>query len=184
MLRELGQGVVLAAPGSTWAGRTAGRRSGTGGTGGPTRLRFSGPQGRDLSVVDDGRPAGPDRSRGGAGRGALVLSATARDAAAEDDVEAQALWRAVRAPILARAGDVRAAEELAFAAVDFAARSEHRCCVPKRCASWPRCCGWRASSRQRASRSSRPLRCMGSRPTSCPPRAHRLARRVAGRLRA
>jgi hypothetical protein len=55
---------------------------------------------------------------------ALALLVTAEQAAAEDDVDAQVLWRSTRAPILARAGDSAGAEALARAAVEIAARAE------------------------------------------------------------
>ena len=55
---------------------------------------------------------------------ALELSLAAEQAAASDDVEAQALWRAVRAPILARSGQLAEAEALARAALGFALGAE------------------------------------------------------------
>ena len=55
---------------------------------------------------------------------ALALTKTAEQATAADDMESQALWRMVRAPILARAGDVAQAEELARSAVDLVRRTE------------------------------------------------------------
>ncbi len=55
---------------------------------------------------------------------ALALSKTAEQQADEDDFDSQALWRSTRAPILARAGDLNGAEELARAAVDLVRRSE------------------------------------------------------------
>jgi class 3 adenylate cyclase/tetratricopeptide (TPR) repeat protein len=55
---------------------------------------------------------------------ALALCATAERATAADDVESQALWRMVRAPIIARAGDGVAAEALARSAVELARRTE------------------------------------------------------------
>jgi tetratricopeptide (TPR) repeat protein len=51
---------------------------------------------------------------------ALRLTMTAEGLAAADDVEAQALWRSVRAPIIARAGDPAEAERLARDAVGLA----------------------------------------------------------------
>jgi class 3 adenylate cyclase/tetratricopeptide (TPR) repeat protein len=47
---------------------------------------------------------------------AMAFSRIAEDAAAADDVETQALWRSVRAPILARAGRLLEAESLARSA--------------------------------------------------------------------
>jgi len=55
---------------------------------------------------------------------ALTLSLTAEQATADDDTESQALWRMVRAPILARAGEAAQAEELARAAVALARKTE------------------------------------------------------------
>jgi class 3 adenylate cyclase/tetratricopeptide (TPR) repeat protein len=55
---------------------------------------------------------------------ALALSVTAEQASAEDDLESQSMWRAVRAPIVARAGDTTQAEGLARDAVAFARRTE------------------------------------------------------------
>jgi ATP/maltotriose-dependent transcriptional regulator MalT len=55
---------------------------------------------------------------------ALALSRTAEAVAAEDDLESQALWRLVRAPIVARAGDLADAESLAGTAVELARRTE------------------------------------------------------------
>lgn len=55
---------------------------------------------------------------------ALVLSRTAEEATASDDTESQALWRMVRAPILARAGDWQQAEELARQAVELVRQTE------------------------------------------------------------
>jgi class 3 adenylate cyclase/tetratricopeptide (TPR) repeat protein len=55
---------------------------------------------------------------------ALALSKTAEEIAAADDVVSQALWRAVRAPIVARAGDIAEAETLARTAVELLRQSE------------------------------------------------------------
>lgn len=55
---------------------------------------------------------------------ALALSRTAEEATADDDMESQALWRMVRAPILARAGDLAQAEALARAALALVRQSE------------------------------------------------------------
>ena len=55
---------------------------------------------------------------------ALALLVAAEDAAAADDIEAQALWRSVRAPILARDGDLAEAESLARSAVELAGASQ------------------------------------------------------------
>ena len=55
---------------------------------------------------------------------ALAMTQAAEAAAAADDIESQALWRSIRAPILARAGDLAAAEALARAAVELARKSE------------------------------------------------------------
>ena len=55
---------------------------------------------------------------------ALAFSRAAEAAAAEDDIDAQVQWRAVRAPIVARAGDVATAEDLARAALTMARAAE------------------------------------------------------------
>jgi ATP/maltotriose-dependent transcriptional regulator MalT len=44
-----------------------------------------------------------------------------------DDIESQALWRSIRAPIVARHGNIALAEELARTALQFVRRTEaHR----------------------------------------------------------
>jgi ATP/maltotriose-dependent transcriptional regulator MalT len=55
---------------------------------------------------------------------ALQLTLDAEAAAAEDDVDAQIQWRAVRAPILARRGELAFAESLARRAVELAAGAD------------------------------------------------------------
>lgn len=55
---------------------------------------------------------------------ALRLSEQAEAATAEDDMESQALWRMVRAPLLARRGELGPALELARGAVERVQRSE------------------------------------------------------------
>jgi class 3 adenylate cyclase/tetratricopeptide (TPR) repeat protein len=55
---------------------------------------------------------------------ALELSRAAEQTTDEDDFDSQALWRATRAPIIARAGDLAAAETLARHAVELVRRSE------------------------------------------------------------
>jgi tetratricopeptide (TPR) repeat protein len=55
---------------------------------------------------------------------ALGLLITAEQATADDDVESQALWRAIRAPILARQGHHDEAETLARAAVELTMSTE------------------------------------------------------------
>ena len=55
---------------------------------------------------------------------ALALTQTAEAARADDDVDAQVLWRATRAPILARAGQLTEAEALARAAHEKARETE------------------------------------------------------------
>jgi class 3 adenylate cyclase/tetratricopeptide (TPR) repeat protein len=57
---------------------------------------------------------------------AMALSRTAEEASAEDDIESQALWRAVRAPMLARGGALAEAEALARSALDFARQTDAR----------------------------------------------------------
>jgi ATP/maltotriose-dependent transcriptional regulator MalT len=55
---------------------------------------------------------------------ALALTREAEAATAPDDTESQALWRMVRAPILARAGEATLAEQLAREALDLVRRTE------------------------------------------------------------
>jgi tetratricopeptide (TPR) repeat protein len=55
---------------------------------------------------------------------ALGFSRAAEQAAADDDVESQALWRSIRAPIVARAGDLTQAESLARSAVALAMQTD------------------------------------------------------------
>lgn len=55
---------------------------------------------------------------------ALELTRLAERNAAADDVDAQVLWRSVRAPILARAGALEEAEALARASLDMARQTE------------------------------------------------------------
>jgi ATP/maltotriose-dependent transcriptional regulator MalT len=55
---------------------------------------------------------------------AMEFSKAAEAATAADDMESQVAWRAVRAPILARAGRLDEAEALARSAVDLALQTE------------------------------------------------------------
>jgi class 3 adenylate cyclase/tetratricopeptide (TPR) repeat protein len=55
---------------------------------------------------------------------AHALSLTVEGIAAEDDLDAQVQWRSVRAPILARLGELAEAESLARAALDLARSSD------------------------------------------------------------
>ena len=55
---------------------------------------------------------------------ALTFSQVAEDATAADDVDSQALWRSIRAPILARAGNLAEAESLARSAVELARQGD------------------------------------------------------------
>ena len=55
---------------------------------------------------------------------ALEFSRKAEEAATEDDVDAQVQWRSIRAPIIARAGDLAGAEAMARAALTMARASE------------------------------------------------------------
>ena len=55
---------------------------------------------------------------------ALELTRLAERNAAPDDIDAQVLWRSVRAPILARAGAVAEAESMARVALDMARQTE------------------------------------------------------------
>ena len=60
----------------------------------------------------------------GRDKDALALSNTAERAAAADDIDAQIQWRSVRAPILARMGQVAEGEALARAALDLSLGAE------------------------------------------------------------
>ena len=55
---------------------------------------------------------------------ALALTEAAEAAASEDDFDAQILWRAVRAPILARAGQFGEADELITSALESARKAD------------------------------------------------------------
>lgn len=55
---------------------------------------------------------------------ALVFSYVAQAATAADDIDSLALWRSIRAPILARAGKFGEAETLARSAVEISGQSE------------------------------------------------------------
>ena len=55
---------------------------------------------------------------------ALVLTQRAEQATADDDTESQALWRMARAPVLARAGELALAEELARRAIELVQGTE------------------------------------------------------------
>ncbi len=55
---------------------------------------------------------------------ALELTRTAEARAADDDVDAQVLWRSIRAPILARLGALEEAEALARTALDLARQTD------------------------------------------------------------
>jgi len=55
---------------------------------------------------------------------ALALSQVAEGAAAADDMESQALWRSIRAPMVARAGQPGLAEELARGALEIVGQAE------------------------------------------------------------
>jgi tetratricopeptide (TPR) repeat protein len=55
---------------------------------------------------------------------ALELSKAAEATAAEDDVDTQALWRLIRAPMLARSGKDDDAEGLARSALEFAMKTD------------------------------------------------------------
>ncbi len=55
---------------------------------------------------------------------ALALSRISEQATAADDIESQALWRSIRAPIVARAGNSALAEDLARTALEMVRRTE------------------------------------------------------------
>ena len=54
----------------------------------------------------------------------MVYSRIAEGATAADDAESQALWRSIRAPIIARAGNLAEAESLARSAVELSKKSD------------------------------------------------------------
>ena len=55
---------------------------------------------------------------------ALVFSKVAESATAADDVDSLSLWRSIRAPIIARAGNLAEAESLARSAVELSQKSD------------------------------------------------------------
>ena len=55
---------------------------------------------------------------------ALAFSRIAEGATAADDIESLALWRSIRAPIVARAGNLAEAESLARSAVELSQHSD------------------------------------------------------------
>jgi class 3 adenylate cyclase/tetratricopeptide (TPR) repeat protein len=55
---------------------------------------------------------------------ALDISKIAEAATATDDVDSQALWRSIRAPIIARTGNIPLAESLARTALEFVRKTE------------------------------------------------------------
>jgi tetratricopeptide (TPR) repeat protein len=55
---------------------------------------------------------------------AVAFSRIAESATAADDMESQALWRSIRAPIVARAGNLAEAESLARSAVELSKQSD------------------------------------------------------------
>jgi predicted ATPase/class 3 adenylate cyclase len=55
---------------------------------------------------------------------ALAISRIAEGATAADDIESQALWQSIRAPIIARAGSLAEAESLARSAVELSQQSD------------------------------------------------------------
>ena len=55
---------------------------------------------------------------------ALALSTISEQATSADDIESQALWRSIRAPIVARTGNLALAEELARTALEYVRRTE------------------------------------------------------------
>ena len=124
VLNDLGHSVRAALSSSTSDGRAARRRPGRGRARDPGRLRHSGADGGDLLPL--GWPAILARAVRAQGRDdeALELTRAAEAAAADDDVDAQVLWRGIRAPILARAGDPSEAEALVRAALERARQTE------------------------------------------------------------
>jgi class 3 adenylate cyclase/tetratricopeptide (TPR) repeat protein len=55
---------------------------------------------------------------------ALELLSVAEKLTGSDEADGQAIWRSVRAPIVARKGDLKSAEALARSATDYASRTE------------------------------------------------------------
>jgi class 3 adenylate cyclase/tetratricopeptide (TPR) repeat protein len=55
---------------------------------------------------------------------AMAFSKSAEEAASADDVESQILWRCIRVSLVARAGELTQAEQLAATALDLARRTE------------------------------------------------------------
>lgn len=58
---------------------------------------------------------------------ALAWSKIAERTSAVDDIDCQSLWRWIRAPIVARSGNLALAEELGRAALEMARKSEAPC---------------------------------------------------------
>jgi predicted acylesterase/phospholipase RssA len=83
----------------------------------------------------------------------LIYRCEASEAAASpDDVHTQVLWRSIRAPIVARTGDLAGAESLARDALALARHTEEPCCRPMRCATWPAFFIWPAAWTKHARR--------------------------------
>jgi ATP/maltotriose-dependent transcriptional regulator MalT len=70
---------------------------------------------------------------------ALAFSRRAEEATAADDVESLALWRSIRAPILARAGRMEEAESLARSAVELSQGATRPRCRRIPCPNWLPC---------------------------------------------
>ncbi len=64
------------------------------------------------------------RDQGGRDGEALEFSRIAEAAAAADDIESLSLWRSIRAPIIARAGNLTEAESLARSAVELSQKTD------------------------------------------------------------
>ena len=78
---------------------------------------------------------------------ALIYSKIAEAAtSADDDIESQALWRSIRAPIEARAGNLALAEELALAQSNSPVAPRPRACRPTRFRNLRPCCAWLAKT--------------------------------------
>ena len=99
---------------------------------------------------------------------ALAFSRIAEGAAAADDTDSQALWRSIRAPIVARAGNFAEAELLARSAVELSQQSdapEYQRRHVVRTRGGTRC--WRSAPMKRATSSKRRSRSIEPRVTSC-----------------
>jgi class 3 adenylate cyclase/tetratricopeptide (TPR) repeat protein len=128
MLRDLGQGVFVASMGNDLA-RIELHGGDLAAAEGEVRKDYEFLQGAGETYFLSSMSALLARIVRDQGRDAdaLALTQVAEEASAADDIESQVLWRSVRAPMLARAGDKAKAEELARDAVAIAAGTEAIC---------------------------------------------------------